>query len=246
VRFVDAHVHLPDYQPPSRQTLAARATQTLLISQGTGRESSVRSVTLARSHPEVVRAFVGVHPSEAEKEPDLGWFEDALRGADGAGELGLDPKYSPAGPGSLQRKTFEAQLSVASTLGKPVQVHSRGSEKDCLELLSAYSLPRVLMHWFEGEALAKEVVDRGYFVSFGPALLYSNRLRRVASSLDPRLVLTESDGPVAFAPVRGAEGPSLIPSVVFELARIWKTGFEEAREVVLKNGLRYLGSAGKG
>jgi TatD DNase family protein len=89
------------------------------------------------------------------------------------------------------------------------------------------------------------VKSRGYYVSFGPALLYSRKLQRMASGLDPALVLVESDGPVTFAPLGGAGGPALIPTVVFKLAELWNLTFSEAEDRILRNGLSYLGTGEK-
>jgi TatD DNase family protein len=153
----------------------------------------------------------------------------------------LDEKYSATGEGSAQMESFLDQLRIAEKLGKPVEVHSRGSEARCLEVLGTFNLKRVLMHWFEGEPQLPEVVSRGYFISVGPALLYSKKMRRIARSTPPERILTESDGPVQFGPLGGASGPGLIPSVVFGLAEIRGAGFEEVEQQVEENAKSFLG-----
>lgn len=245
MRFIDSHIHLYAYREHLPSLNLARASGTMLLSSGIDWASSMATLEIARSEPGLVKAFLGVHPSEAEAGDDLGWFEGALHEATGAGELGLDPKYSEVSSKSPQMATFVRQLEAVEKVGKPVQVHSRGAEKECLEVLSSYDVKPVLLHWFQGEAEQREADDRGYFVSFGPALLYSKRLQRMAFSLDPALVLAESDGPVTFAPLGGAGGPSLIPTVVFALAELWKQTFSEAEERLLRNDLGYLGISGK-
>jgi len=221
-------------------------TETLLLSAGVDRGTSVSTLSAARAHPGNLKAFVGVHPSEAAKESEFSWLESAVNRATGVGEIGLDPRYSPVGPRTPQMKAFETQLGAAEKAAKPVQVHSRGAEKGCLDVLPGYRISSVLMHWFQGEEYLGEVQGRGYFVSFGPALLYSKKLQRMASSLVRSRALTESDGPVPYEPLGGAHGPSLIPSVVFKLAELWHVSFEEASEFMVRNGLEYLGKSGKG
>jgi len=245
VRFIDSHLHLYEYREHLPNLNLARSTGTVLLSSGVDRASSGVTLEIARSEPGLVKAFVGVHPSEAEAEDDLEWFDGALHEATGAGELGLDPRYSEVSPKSLQMTAFVRQLESVEKAGKPVQVHSRGAEKECLEVLSSYDVKPVLLHWFQAEAQQREVDDRGYFVSFGPALLQSKKLQRMASDLDPAQVLPESDWPVTFAALGGAGGPSLIPTVGFKLAELWKLTFSEAEDRLLLNGLRYLGSSEK-
>jgi len=246
VRLADCHVHLSDYPDPDELVLLSARLGTVLLSVSVDKNTSLKSLVIARKHPETVRAFVGVHPSEATKIGSMSWLEEMLVEAKGCGEIGMDPKYSDSRPGSQQSQVYEAMLQLAERTGKPVQVHSRGAENDCLQLLKRYSPQGVLLHWFEDEELIQAAADSGYYVSFGPALLYSKKLQRMAASIDHSLVLTESDGPVPFGPLGGANGPALIPSVVFELARIWKLGFDEASEILLRNHDRYTGGRGKG
>jgi TatD DNase family protein len=246
VRFIDSHLHISSYDPPGGLLAFAYNTDTVLLSSGVDKGSSERTLGIAKDSHGSARAFVGTHPSEVEKESDLSWLGPALSHATGVGEIGLDPKYSSTGAESIQSKMFETQLGLAEKARKPVQVHSRGAERRCLDVLTGYRLESVLMHWFQSSDLIKEVSERGYFVSVGPALLYSKKLQKMAMSVDRGLVLTETDAPVPFAPLGGARGPSLIPSIVFALAGKWSLSFEEARALVCMNGRRYLGEPEKG
>lgn len=224
----------------------ATSSETLLLACSTGKENSMLTLQFARENGRLVRPFVGVHPSEALVEPELSWLAPVLGEAAGVGEIGLDPKYSEVAEGSPQTKVFEEQLALAQRHGKPVQVHSRGAEAKCIDKLSAFTLRAVLLHWFEGESLAREAADRGYFVSFGPALLYSKKLQRLAAAYNEDLLLSESDGPVRFAPLGGAGGPWLVPSVVFKLAELRRKLFEDMAQVLVRNCVNYLGDLGKG
>jgi TatD DNase family protein len=217
----------------------ASSASTLLATAGTDSSSSLHGLSLSRKHPGLVRAFVGVHPSEAERERDLGWLEEALREAAGVGEVGLDPKYSAVNGGSPQMKLFLSQLEAAERAGKPVHAHSRGAERECLDALGTFRVRNVLLHWFQGEKEVAEADGKGYYVSFGPALLVSKKLQRIAKAWGRDRILAESDWPVAFAALGGAGGSWLVPTVVFKLAELLGCTFEEAREALLSNGLRF-------
>ena len=244
MRFVDSHLHLGGEADGALSTGAA--TGTLLVTCGTGRQTSEQSLGLARRFPDRVKAFVGVHPSEALGPEGLGWLKDALDEAAGLGEVGLDPAYPSAGQGDVQRQVFLEQLELARRLGKPVQVHSRGAEKAVIETLGAFRLKATLMHWLESEEALPGALAKGYFVSFGPAILYSKKLQRMARSAPPGQVLTETDSPVPYGPLKGANGPSLIPSVVFKLAELWGMKFEDARAGVVAASMSFLGLTEKG
>ncbi|HVB95950.1 MAG TPA: TatD family hydrolase [Nitrososphaerales archaeon] len=239
----DAHVHLPAYPDPLVVVAAARRRGVRLVSVGVSPAEALPNLKLRSGDPSTVRCFIGIHPSEATSAAggleELSPLWDA---ADGVGEVGLDPKYSEVSAGSLQMELFKAQVEVAGRTKKPIQVHSRGAEGACLDVLERYSLGALLMHWFEGEELLGRVLSRQKtFVSFGPAILYSKKLMRMARRCPPETVLVESDGPVAFGALGGAEGPGLVPSVAFKLAELWGSSFDEAVLQLTLNAESYLG-----
>ena len=213
---------------------------------GPNSETTHLALRVADSNRETVRAFVGIHPQEATPQTSVDWVQESLAKATGLGEVGLDPRYSALGPGSPQVDVFEGQLEAARRLGKPIQVHSREAEAECLGGLGGFNLKGVLMHWFQREDRLPEVLGRGYFVSFGPALLYSKKLQRMAEKCGPDQALAETDSPVPYAPLGGAHGPSLVPTVVYKLAELWRVSFEEARGAVVENARRYLSAGEKG
>lgn len=139
-RFIDSHVHLSDYDEPGQALGFATSMGALLVSAGTGASSSLRGVSLSKEHPTIVKAFVGVHPSEAEREGRPNWLEGALSDAAGVGEIGLDPRYSEVAKESAQMRLFRFQLAAAEKAGKPVQVHTRGVERECLDVLATFRL----------------------------------------------------------------------------------------------------------
>jgi len=241
--FCDAHVHLPAYPDPREVVAGAKRRGILLVSVGVTPAEAPPSLRLREESPDAVRCFIGVHPSEAASTPNgLDALSSLWETADGVGEVGLDPKYSEVSPGSAQMGLFRAQVEVAGRLKKPLQVHSRDAEVTCLDVLDGYSLGPVLMHWFEGEELLGRLLSRPRpFVSFGPAILYSKKLLRIAKRCPPEAVLTESDGPVAFAALGGAGGPGLVPSVAFKLAELWGKSLDESVAQLSLNAKSYLG-----
>jgi TatD DNase family protein len=243
--LTDSHVHLASYQDPVEELERAKRLGMRLISVSVSVAEASQNLVLRGREPTTVRSFVGVHPSEtaAFSAPvDLDALEPVWDTADGVGEIGLDPKYSEISAGSAQMDIFRRQLDKADRLKRPVQVHSRSAEEACLDVLETYSLRAVLLHWFQGEGSLERAISLSHsFFSFGPALLYSKRLARIAKRCPQDLVLTESDGPVPFSPLGGVSGPSLIPSVAFKLSEIWGKSYDETTlQLDLSLG-KYLG-----
>jgi TatD DNase family protein len=240
--LMDAHVHLPAYPDPEGVAASASRRGIRLVSVTVSTAEAARNLSIRKENPSSVRSFIGVHPSEAASPSErLEDLADLWESADGVGEIGLDPKYSEVSAKSAQMELFKSQVEVAERLDKPLQVHSRGAEAACLEVLEGHSLRSVLLHWFEGEHLVDRALSRPKrFVSFGPAILYSKKLARIARKCPPEAVLTESDGPVAYAALGGAEGPGLVPSVAFKLAELWGKSLDEAAVQLSLNAEGYF------
>ena len=239
--FCDAHLHLADCIDAEGSITLAWGSKILLYSASTNLRDSKTNLELAGNHPDLIKAFVGVHPSDAGEGLDEKELESLSRDAAGIGEVGLDPKYSAATEGSAQLEIFRVQLKLAERLGRPVQVHSRDAGQACLDSLESFDPPSVLLHWFEGSELAPRAAAKGYYVSFGPAILYSKKLAGIARGYPRSLILTESDAPVTYSPLGEAvSGPSLIPSVVFFLSQLLGLDFAEMARTVSENSRRYL------
>ncbi len=237
------HLDPPEYVSGVARSVSSEA---VLVACGVDRKTSERVVAASAAYPGTVYPFVGLHPSEAENDKDLSWIAPMLDLARGLGEVGLDPSYSPTGQGSAQLNAFRYQLQAAEGAKVPVHVHSRGAEAQVMEVLGSFKTGPLLVHWLEAEDALPAVLQRGYFVSFSPALLYSKKLQRLARRCDPALTLVESDSPVAYAPLGRVHGPALVPSVAFKLAEIWGMSPLEAISLTSSNALRYLGADSKG
>ena len=97
MRFIDSHLHLSDSPDPAGLLAYARESDSVYFAVSTSRSNSIITLKYAEENSDRVKAFVGVHPSEAEREGDEGWLAGALEAAAGVGEIGLDPSYSDVG-----------------------------------------------------------------------------------------------------------------------------------------------------
>jgi len=81
--------------------------------------------------------------------------------------------------------------------------------------------------------LAK-VVERGYCITEGPAVAYSDGVREVVRNVPLTSLLTETDGPVRFFKGKTTT-PAFIPSVIGAIAEIKGVSDEDVAEQVLRN-----------
>ncbi len=208
-------------------------------------ETTLRSFNLFNSHRNVVKQFIGIHP-EASAREDLEKFREIFRSnlqsIDGIGEIGLDGTYDV----SIKRQeyVFSAMLELAESTGRPVSIHSRRMLDRVLEMLSSYRIKSVLLHWFAGskKQLAK-CMDTGLYVSYGPALIYSEDKKVLLKNTNRDRILVETDGPVQYSRCferKPAISTSCLVSVVASVACTIGMTYDEAVELLQKNSEAYL------
>jgi len=252
-KLVDAHVHLTDeeFSSLSGQIMnMLRSLNIKAVSVSMDTATARKNLALASSYSDVVIPFMGIHPWSAGESLDD--FSDFVANNSskiaGIGEIGLDRKYVADNEDSYrrQKQVFESMLSFAEKLGKPTSIHSRGSLDDVLHALQSYNLKGVLLHWFAGsKKQLKHATDAGYYVSYGPVLVYSEDKRSLLSDTPRDFVLVETDGPVRYARCfeNKAALPSFLPSVVFALARTLHLNYDDACSILMQNSAKYLGYA---
>jgi len=244
----DAHIHLTDaeYAGYLPHVIAGlRAMKIVACSVTVDVATVEKSLQLFENTRDVVKQFVGIHPEAAARE-DLDKFMEVYnvnkKSFDGVGEIGLDGTYDV--PYERQKQVFQAMLDLAEKEKKPVSIHSRKALDDVLEILPSYKIKSVLLHWFAGskKQLARSI-DMGLYVSYGPALVYSDDKKVLLKNTDKGRFLVETDGPVrysrCFENLPAVSIASLV-SVVASAAHTLGVTYEEAARQLEENSTSYL------
>lgn len=108
------------------------------------------------------------------------------------GECGLDA--IKGGPFELQVAAFEAQIQLANNLDKPLIIHCVKAFPQVLSLLTKAHVP-VVFHGFNKKlTVASEIIEKGYYLSFGAALLNpQTAASRVFAEIPLNRVFLETD-----------------------------------------------------
>ncbi len=204
--LIDSHAHVDTARfNGDREEVIQRAVAggvTKIIDPGCDLPSSQAAVALARTHPGVVFAGVGVHPHDATTyTPEI---EAGLRelvheaGVVAIGEFGLD-YFRMRSPRDVQREVFCAHLRLTREYDLPCIIHVRDAHDDVMELLRAHGHGlRGVFHCFSGDvAQAEECLTfPGFLLSFaGPLTKEGNALPDVARMVPLDRVLVETDSP---------------------------------------------------
>lgn len=119
---------------------------------------------------------IGMHPWYIKAEEAENQFTELAQVATqnnvlAIGECGLDKVCKT--DFELQQKYFIKQIQLANTLNKPLIIHCVKAYNEVTNLLQQQNLQvPVIFHGFnKNEVLAKELVNNGYYLSFGKHLL---------------------------------------------------------------------------
>jgi TatD DNase family protein len=250
----DAHVHLTDGEYSGyigNVVSSLYAMNIVACSVAVDLATTQKSFQLFNSHRKAVKQLVGIHPEFAASE-DLEKFVHVARenmaSVDGIGEIGLDGTYEAERgvPYERQKQMFHAMLALAESAGKPVSIHSRRALDDILAILPSYRLRGALLHWFAGskKQLARSM-EIGLYVSYGPALVYSDDKKVLLGHTHRDRLLVETDGPVRYSRCfenKPALPTSFLPSVVASAAAVLGVSYGEAAAITARNTEAFLGS----
>jgi TatD DNase family protein len=249
MRLVDSHCHLdfPDFADEREAVIdrarAAGVGTMLTICTKITEFPSVRAI--AESDPSIW-CTVGIHPHEAESQPDI----DTERLVEftrhpkvvGIGECGLDYHYDYA-PRERQKTVFRTHARAAIEAGVPIIVHTREADDDTAELLAeesgAGALAGVLHCFTSGRALALSALDLGFYVSFSGIVTFKNAedLRDVVRAVPLDRMLIETDAPyLAPVPKRGKRNePAFVAHTAAFVAGLKGVSTETLAEATTEN-----------
>jgi len=265
-QLIDTHAHLdfPGLAERTDEVLdnAKKAGITKIINVGASLDGSKKSVDLAEKYSQIY-ASLGLHPHVL--------VEDNLFGDDklidqqifeiekllsekkvlAIGEIGLDFFRLPAKINEMeikkaQKELFIRQLQLASDNNMPVIIHSRDAAKDTLKIMNEFSSLKAVFHCFSYSLeVAKEIVNKGWLISFTANITYPNNndSREIIRYFDLSSVMIETDAP--FLSPQGKRGDVNEPSNVVEVARriteIKQMKLEEVAGWTTKNAVNFFG-----
>ncbi|KQU67632.1 TatD family hydrolase [Phycicoccus sp. Root101] len=241
IPVVDNHTHL-DIAREGEDAPDVAAAVALAASVGVDRMVQIGcDLPGARFTVEVVdrhRAMLGgvaLHPNEVPRLAEQGDLPSARAEIEALaahprvrviGETGLDYyRTGPEGVG-VQQDSFRWHIDLAKRTGKALQIHDRDAHDDVLRILAEEGAPeKTVLHCFSGDmGMARECVERGYYLSFAGTVTFKNAkgLRDALAVTPLDRLLVETDAPyLTPVPWRGAtNSPFLVPLTVRAMAGV--------------------------
>ncbi|MBR4969045.1 MAG: TatD family hydrolase [Alistipes sp.] len=173
--------------------------------------------------------IVGIHPWHS-ANAEMAEIERLALSADAVGEIGLD--YACDVPREVQTAVFEAQLTLAEQIEKPVILHCVRAFEDVIKMVANHRLRVVIFHGFIGPVeQAQRAVTQGHYLSFGERTFRSPKsIEAMRSTPLSRLFVETDESPTPIekiyekiAALRGIKTEELIAATEENFKRIFQT-----------------------
>lgn len=140
----------------------------------------------------------GIHPwyiDEEKTEEHLAIIEKRLQMDNclALGECGLDKRIEM--PLYTQQTIFEKQLLLAKKYNKPVILHVVAAFQELIAIKNAITpgVPMVIHGFSKNAQVAKQLLDNGFYLSFGKYLLRNTELSSVLATVPEDRFFLETD-----------------------------------------------------
>ncbi len=223
-----------------------------VINAGTDPVSSKIAVEMAKKY-DFMYAAVGIHPSDAQNvckrtvDEELADIEALIRDEKtrienkivALGEIGFDYYWQPVQK-ELQYEYFDRQMAMAEKYDLPVVIHNRDAHGDVFDMICKHPKVRGVIHSCSMSAeMVREVVKRGWYISFSGPLTYKNaqKVREACAATPLDRLLVETDAPyLSPVPYRGKINNSVYMRKTAEMAaEIHSLSFDEIARQTSEN-----------
>lgn len=239
--FIDIHCHLDICEDiPGIITRARQNKIGIIVTQGVNPESNRKALQLALKHKEV-RVALGVYPidalkmSDLEIEKEIEFIRSRKKDIVAIGEVGMDFKEDDK-EHFRQEQIFTKFVKLSKELDKPVIIHSRKAEKECIEILEKLEARKVIMHCFCGKySLIDRILANGWFITVPTNVTNSQQFQYVAKEIPLTHLFCETDSPFLHPNKERNNEPSLVLESYREIARLKMLPLEDIEAMIEKN-----------
>ncbi|PXA05718.1 TatD family deoxyribonuclease [Coraliomargarita sinensis] len=196
--LIDTHCHIDRFPAPEALVNECESANIKVIAV-TNLPSHYEMALPHLANSEHVFPALGFHPLSATSNPtELRTFRKYAGQTKYIGEIGLDFSKAGSPTHQQQEEVFDYVLSALRESPSFITLHSRGAEKEVLEGLQHHDISRACFHWYSGGIrVLEDIVSAGHFISINPAMLDTQKGKRILEIVPLPHLLAESDGPYA-------------------------------------------------
>ena len=219
---------------------AKKANVKVILTAGINPEKNKRTLEIAKKY-DIVKPCLGIYPiqnnnnelnNEKNKnnknlkenkiniDKEIKFIEKNKNKIIAIGEVGLDYFWVKNNINE-QKNLFEKMINLAEKLKKPIIVHSRKAEQDCIDMLQSSKLKKIIMHCFTGKkSLVKNIVDNGWFLTAPTCITRSTQFQENIKLIPINQLFCETDAPYLTPFKNKRNEPAFVVEAYKKLAEI--------------------------
>lgn len=241
--IVDVHCHLTDpYFKDKLDMVISNARKNdviFAIANGINYEDNKKVLELSKKY-EIVKAAFGFYPDEIIKsnEEEINLTLEQIKKNKNKiiaiGEVGLDLYHNEEI--KKQKEVFVKIIELAEKINKPLIIHSRKAEQECIELLKEFKFKKALFHSFTGNfKLVKEIEKNNWMLSIPCNIIRSEHFQNIIKDFNLNQILTETDSPYLSPYKNKMNEPSFIVETIKMISELKNLEKEEVEKIIFKN-----------
>lgn len=187
----------------------------LYLANSIDRESYDKTLYLYSQKKNVIPLF-GIHPAQCEFDSTpYSLMEKIFSRSALIGETGMDFHWvEDRSRDNIQRIRFKEQMRLASRYKCIPSIHTKGAEKEILEILKDYGIYRSIIHWYSGPLeLIPDYLETGAFFTIGPDIFEDSEIWQ---HIPVERIFAETDNPTGMPSVLGGNADLFQISKVYE------------------------------
>ena len=212
--LIDIHSHLDHFyfKDDLAKVIdnARKAGVKVILTAGINPETNRKALEIAGKY-DIVKPCLGIYPIQTlqreieagdyplkqnkfDVEEEIRFIQKNKNKISAVGEVGLD--YSMGEDTKSQQKLFEKMISLAEKINKPIVVHSRKAESNCVEILQSSKLKKIVMHCFCGRKnIVNKIINNGWFLTAPTSIVRSTQFQENVKLCPITQLFCETDAP---------------------------------------------------
>lgn len=257
-KYYDTHSHM-NLEPISNEVITIvenmRNNNFITNCVGVDLPSSIQAVKLAKQYPDIIKACVGIHPSDVLQYESV--FDKTINELDelvknnldcvvGIGEVGYDFYRNEKDKSlAIQKKFLYSQFEIAKKYNLPIMLHLRDAFNESIDFIKDINYSKVLIHCFSSIwNEAKAYLDLGCMISIPGIVTFKNAipLKEAVKNIPIEKMVIETDSPfLTPMPYRGKTNyPTYVNYVAKEIAELKNLDLEYVEKTLLNNALNFF------
>lgn len=263
MKLVDIHCHIESERFESDLDEVVKRAENAgvkaIVVSGVNPEANRKVLELSKKYS-TIKASFGLYPIDSiiSKFPNLNddyprevkpfdykkeieWIKENKNLCISIGEVGMELKVVEGNKDfekikQAQEEVFQDAIKLAVELDKPLVVHTRGAEKEVIEILEKYNHKKIVLHCFGGrKSLIKKAVENGWYFSVPAVITRLLHFQTLVEIVPLEQILTETDAPY-LAPISGERSePKDVAITVKEISKIKNLSEEEVANQIWEN-----------